>query len=59
MEAFSRDLFHGLLGAFLLIWQTVFEETAQPILVAAGVALVGVPIADMVIRGVNWKKKSQ
>ena len=31
------------LGVFILVWQTAFSDTPDPILVAAGLVLVGAP----------------
>jgi drug/metabolite transporter (DMT)-like permease len=37
-----RDIGAFLIGAFMLIWQTVFEENAQDILAIVGFAALGI-----------------
>lgn len=38
----ARDAFALVVGAFMLIWETVFAKQAQSILVVAGVAALGI-----------------
>lgn len=38
-----RDVGGFTLGSFILVWQTVYETSAQIVLVVAGIALLGVP----------------
>jgi hypothetical protein len=45
-----REIVTCGLGAFILAWQTSFEDTAQAYLVAAGCALVGVPFVGLLQR---------
>lgn len=40
-----RDTVITILGTFMLVWQTVFVLTPQPLLVGAGLFLLGVPPA--------------
>jgi hypothetical protein len=37
-----RDIGAFLIGAFMLVWQTVFEENAQDILAIIGFAALGI-----------------
>lgn len=37
-----RDIGAFVLGTFMLVWQTVFEENAQEILVLTGFASLGI-----------------
>lgn len=41
----GRDFLLLLLGAFLLVWQTVFAVTPQPLIVGAGLVVLGFPPA--------------
>lgn len=54
-----REIGSFALGSFILIWQTTFESSAQPILVGAGVALVGVTGAGAVQRAIRRVTKEQ
>jgi hypothetical protein len=41
-----RNVVTAVLGAFILVWQTVLEEQAQAVLVGAALVLLGVPTSD-------------
>lgn len=41
------------LGVFILVWQTTLEQEPQAYLVAAGCALVGVPVVGALQRAVQ------
>jgi hypothetical protein len=50
----ARDVVITVLGAFILIWQTVFAVSTNPLLVGAGLLLLGLPPAfrvDQVLSG--------
>ncbi len=48
-----REIGSFTLGAYVLVWQTSFESSAQPILVGAGCALVGVVGTGAIQRAVK------
>jgi len=54
-----REMGSFALGAFILIWQTSIETQAQPILVGAGVALIGVTGTGAVQRALRRVVKEQ
>lgn len=45
-----REMATCALGVFILLWQTTFEEHPEAYLVAAGCALVGVPVVGALQR---------
>lgn len=45
-----RDMGATVLATFVLVWQTVFEATAQAVLVAAALALYGIPASSSLTR---------
>ncbi len=45
-----RDAGAFLLGAFMLVWQTVYEENAQDILVLTGFAALGIAVSGVARR---------
>lgn len=47
---FVRDVGATMMGAFILIDQTVIAKSAQTILVVAGMALLGVPASGLAQR---------
>ena len=48
-----REIWAGSLGGFILLWQVVVEDHAQPLLVGAGLALLGVTGSGAVQRAVR------
>ncbi len=49
-----RDTVITILGAFMLVWQTVFATTPNALVIGAGLVLLGLPPAfrvDQAIRG--------
>lgn len=48
-----REIASFILGAFILVWQTVLEQQAQALLVGAGVALIGVTTSGAIQRAVK------
>lgn len=47
---FVRDVGATLIGAFILVEQTIFTAKAQTVLVVAGLALLGVPASGVAQR---------
>lgn len=54
-----REIGSFVLGAFLLIWQNSLEDHPQPILVGAGLALIGVTGTGAVQRAIRRVVKEQ
>lgn len=48
-----RNVASFTLGAFILTWQTVWEQEAQAVLVGAALALIGVPAVDIITRKIS------
>lgn len=48
-----REIASFVLGAFLLVWQTVLEQHAQALIIGAGLALCGVTAAGAIQRAVK------
>lgn len=45
--AFLARVFSFLLGAGIMVWQTVLEQADRPWLIAAGLGLMGLPIVNV------------
>jgi hypothetical protein len=48
-----REIWAGALGGFILLWQTTIEAHPTPLLVGAGLALVGVTGTGAIQRAVK------
>ena len=52
-----REVLAFLIGAVLIVWQGLFEKQPQTVIVMAGCALVGVPLAGILNRAIAPKGK--
>jgi len=52
-----REMAVCFLGVFILVWQTTLEQQPQAYLVAAGCALVGVPVVGALQRGLRKEEE--
>lgn len=54
-----HDVWVAALGTFMLVWETVVDDKAQNILIAAGLACLGIPATGVLQKRAAARASSQ